>query len=158
MELCEKYPNADKDAVLGLIWVHDYGKIIDFDKQHDEENMVKVKDVLRDIGFSEKYIESLWRYLLEFESKMEKNLSKAAIEVQIASSADAASHMVGPFFAIYWHENPTRSIEELMQSNLKKLEKDWQRKITLPEIKEQFAGRYKYLREMFQGRNDRIIK
>jgi dTDP-glucose pyrophosphorylase len=39
------------------------------------------------------------------------------------------------------------SIEELMQDNINKLKKDWERKIVLPEIKKAFEDRNKFVNE-----------
>jgi 23S rRNA maturation-related 3'-5' exoribonuclease YhaM len=35
-ELCEIYPDADKDTVFALVWMHDYGKIISYNHQYDK--------------------------------------------------------------------------------------------------------------------------
>jgi hypothetical protein len=80
------------------------------------------------------------------------DLHEAHIEVQIVSSADGCSHMAGPFLPLFWHEatDPTftgKTLDELMQLNIKKVEKDWNHKITLPEARAAFEPRYKFIRE-----------
>jgi 23S rRNA maturation-related 3'-5' exoribonuclease YhaM len=34
LETCTSYPKADKNMVLVLVWLHDYGKIMNFDNQY----------------------------------------------------------------------------------------------------------------------------
>ncbi len=148
LELCEVYQEADKNLVLGLVWIHDYAKIIDFDNEHELATLMKGKDLLAELGFDAVYIEKLMDYLVQFESYMNIDIASTPIEVQIASSADAAAHMVGPFFPLYWYENPSKTIPELLESNIKKLQKDWERKITLPEVKKQFAELHKSMMTM----------
>jgi hypothetical protein len=84
-------------------------------------------------------------------------LATAPIEIQIVSSSDAASHLVGPFITLYWHENPSMTIAELQAENAKKLTIDWEKKITLPEVKAAFAQRYEYALEIAGVLPDRFL-
>lgn len=68
------------------------------------------------------------------------------IETKIIASADAAAHYIGPFFALYWYENPSKSIESLIADNQKKLEKD-QKKVLLPEVAKFLQPRMALLKE-----------
>jgi hypothetical protein len=144
IELCDIYNESDRDIVLGLVWIHDYAKIVNKDREHDKEVMAGVKVILKDCRFQEDFIEKIFSYLMIFESYKETDLNTAPIEVQIVSSADAASHFTGPFAHLFWYEFHNRSIEEVMAGDLKKYEKDWNRKITLPEIKKNFKARYEH--------------
>lgn len=86
-------------------------------------------------------------YVEMLDKKMEVDLHGTAIEVRIVSSADGASHHVGPFMAIYWRENPTLSTPELMKRNIAKTMKDWDRKMVLPEVRAAFEWRHKAVLE-----------
>ena len=132
-ELCDRYPKANRGLVNALVWLHDYGKMLDLEYQYTLSISEGTKR-LRELGVAEAFIAQVMEYLDIFEKKMEIDLHTAPIEVQIASSSDAASHMVGPFFAIYWKENSVKSTRELMANNMAKHKKDWERKITLPEV------------------------
>jgi hypothetical protein len=147
LELNERYDEVNSDLLLGLIWIHDYGKILGI--KDDEESIEKSRIFMQKIGFDEEYVNRVINLLEIFESKMTMDLSEAPIEVKIVSTADAVSHMYGPFYQMYCYENPEMSVEELMESNIRKLEKDWDRKIALPEVKEVLQERYEFLRESF---------
>jgi hypothetical protein len=49
------------------------------------------------------------------------------------------------------------SVEELMESNIRKLEKDWNRKIVLPEVKKELQVQYDFLRQSFGEIPERIL-
>ena len=147
LELCDRYPEADRSIVHLLVWLHDYAKILDQAHEHDVRMLEKGREKLLLIGFPEEFVTKIIEYLTLFEKKMEIDLGRAPIEVQIASSADAASHLVGPFWSIYYKENNDKSVEELMESNRKKLIKDWERKMVLPEVREAFEARFNFVNE-----------
>lgn len=138
MELCDRYAQADRLLVKLMVWLHDYEKIVDFDNQYNTE-LAATKELMSRHGFDEETISYVADQINVYNAKVD--LPSAPIETQIVSSADAASHLVGPFVTLYWYENTHKSIEELQADNLHKLTKDWEKKITLPEIRERFKSR-----------------
>ena len=156
LELCDIYADADRDIVQTLVWIHDYGKILDMEKQHELNH--ESEKLLLSLGFADDFVKKMMQYLDIFESKMTTDLKTAPIEVQIVSSADGASHLVGPFFSIYWKEYNTKTIAELTASNTKKLIKDWERKIVLPEVKKAFDQRHTMVIEQMGEFPDIFLK
>lgn len=141
METCDIYPDADRDIVLALVWTHDYGKILDFDNQYAiaKEN---VTQLLTEIGFEKNFTEKVAEYIEIMDQKLIIDINEAPLEVRIISSADAASHFVGPFFTMWWLENLDKDFEELMNDNKAKALKDWNRKMVIPEIRKAFETRF----------------
>lgn len=146
LELCERYPKADRDFVLLLVWLHDYGKIVNYKDQY-KATLTAGKDMLFQIGFSEETVKKAIAFMSIFDAKEE--LDKAPLEIQIVSSADGASHLVGPFYEIFWKEFHEWDYDALLEENRRKLSIDWEKKIVLPEVKKAFALRYRYLMEQF---------
>lgn len=145
-ELLDYYPDADRELVEVMVWLHDYGKIVDSEHEY-EATLTEGKRKLEELGFEQAFIDKAVRYIEILDKKMELDLHKAPIEVQIVSSADGCSHLVGPFFHFWWRENANKSIEQLVADNNHKMDKDWNRKIVLPEARQAFKKRYKMIRE-----------
>ena len=149
-ELLEHYPAANKELVEVMVWLHDYGKILDFDNQYSM-TLTAGRQKLLELGFDEIFVETAVQNIDTLDKKTKIN--HACIEVQIVSSADGCSHMVGPFMYTIWHEGtdktyPGKTMEDLMQMNLEKTKKDWDKKITLPEARRAFEQRHKHLLEL----------
>lgn len=149
-ELLEHYADADKDLVMVMVWLHDYGKILNFSDQY-RTTLIEGRKKLTELGFEKSFIDKAVSYIEILDKKMEIDMYEAPLEVQLVSSADGCSHLVGPFMYLWWRENPQKHFEELMRDNQRKAEKDWTRKITLPEARKSFESRYRLIME--QGGN-----
>lgn len=144
LELCAIYHEADKDLVLLLVWLHDYGKMMDFTNQHSATlNYGRKK--LAELGFPQTVIDASLSYIAAIDAK--KEINSASIEVKIVSSSDGAAHLVGPFYLYWLHENASRDFHELTASTARKAIDEWNNKIVLPEVKQAFQARQNFVLE-----------
>lgn len=130
-DMMKYYPDADETTLIVLGWMHDYGKIIDFANQYDPKHADEGKKILKDLGFDENFAEMIGESVKLFDKK--EHLENESIEIRIVSSADACSHLIGPWISLYWHENPDKPFEEIMTENARKLGGEWELKVTIPE-------------------------
>lgn len=155
LELADYYPQANRNMVIAMVWMHDYAKIIDYNRQHDDDLVKQGASVLMGLGFDGTFAKQVADNIKIMDSKHE--LEKSNIEVQIVSSADGCSHLVGPFFKLYWREHPQMSVQDLLAENRRKLTVDWAQKVTLPEAKRAFKVRYKLAMEQTERPMDRYV-
>lgn len=156
MELCDLHPEADRDLVFALVWFHDFGQPIDLANKY-ETTRTKGVEALRSVGMSEEFINKVLEAWLVMEKCQEVDISKEAIEVQIISSADGASHITGKFYATYFLDDPSEAVSTIEKRLKKKMDRDWERKIALPEVKKSFENRYLLAREIIGEYPEKFI-
>ena len=155
MELCDLYPDANRDLVKVLVWFHDFGKPIDEESEREVTESQGV-ECLRECGFEEPFIELVvdnWRLM---ERKNEIDLRQSPIETQIISSADGMSHFIGVFHSSYFGDGDDFATTQRYLKD--KIEKDWDRKIVIPEARRAFQDRYLRSRELLGEFPDKFIK
>lgn len=156
MELCDIYTDADRDIVQALVWFHDFGKPI------DEENeraitLLEGPKVMLACGYTQEFVDRVVECWQLMEKKNEIDIRTTPIETQIVSSADGASHFTGVFYPSYFNEN--NDDFATTQKHLKeKIEKDWNRKIVLPEVQKAFEDRYLRAKEMLGEFPEKFLK
>lgn len=147
-ELLPRYPEANTDVCRAMAWVHDWGTIITNKGEHEQEaTRQHIHSTLPAFGFSATLIQQIERVYNEMET-LQPFQADFMLETRIASSADAMSHYIGPFAAIYWRENSGKSIPALIQDALTKADTDVKR-LLLPEVKKMAEPRIRALREFF---------
>lgn len=145
MELCDIYPDANRDIVQTLVWFHDFGKPFDDEKER-EITLNKGSQALIDCDFEHDFIDKVVEFWKLMEKKNEIDLNDAPIETKIISSADGASHFVGIFYPSYFGDGNT--FNETQNKLREKMRVDWDRKIVLPEVKQAFQVRYELQKEL----------
>jgi hypothetical protein len=132
-ELCDKHPEANRTLCLAMVWVHDWGKILT-NKGPDEDAVTlrEIAQTLPRFGFQPYEITQLQKIYEEMET-LTPHGRDFLPETKVISTADAVSHYIGPFFAIYFQEYHHLPLVELIAGNQKKIARDLQ-KILLPEI------------------------
>jgi hypothetical protein len=155
-ELTLRHPEADTDLVRVLVWLHDYGKTLDTADEH-EATLSAGRAQLHAVGFDPTFADQAIAYVELLDRKVDIDLTEAPIEVRIVSTADGCSHLVGPFFHLWWQEHADRPFEQLMADNRRKLHQDWTRKIVLPEARAAFEPRYRLLQEQFGTFPERFL-
>lgn len=136
IDMMKYYPEADKDTLIALSWMHDYGKIIDFDTQYDHRHVESGRQEMLRLGFDETFANNVAESIKIFDKK--DHLENESIEIRIVSSADACSHLIGPWISLYWYENPEIPFETIMKENVRKLGGEWELKVTIPEAIEAY--------------------
>ena len=149
MELCQIYKDANREWVKLLVWMHDFEKIVSNGSIYKGTSG---KKFLIHHEFPDDAISKILSDIEIFNRKEPKEIKKSSIEIQIVSSADGASHMVGPFYNIYWWENFEKPIEEIIANNLIKISQDWENKIVLPEVKAAFQESFNNLQNSFHNK------
>jgi hypothetical protein len=156
LELCDIYKDADRDIVQALVWFHDFGKPID-EQNERAITLVEGPKVMIECGFHPEFIGKVVEYWQLMEKKNEIDIRNTPIEVQIVSSSDGASHLTGVFYPSYFNENGDDFVttQKLLKE---KIEKDWNRKIVLPEVQKAFEYRYIKAKEMLGEFPDNFLK
>lgn len=147
MELCDIYRKADRNLVVLLVWLHDYGKLIDYKNPH-KATIIYGRKKLKGIGFTDDIIKKSLNLIRILDKKNPQRLKRSPIEIQIVSSADGASHLTGPFHSIFLYENSRKPLDRLLEGNIEKIKNEWDNKIVLPEVKKAFKQRKDLLLEI----------
>lgn len=140
-QMAEKY-NADLEAVwLGAI-LHDIARLTD-EEPHDEIGSEKAYEILLKNGIDNNLSEKVKAIVLTHRCK--KYLPET-LEQKIVASADAMAHFMPPFY-IWFAKYSSKTFEEILNSSLKKIERDYNDKIFFKDEKELVIKEYEILKK-----------
>lgn len=137
-ELLEYHPEADRQVAMVMGWMHDYGKLLEFESQYAREHVDQGIAKMIELGYDEAFAHKVGDYIEWMDKRSTVDLRTAPIEVQIVSSADACSHFASPFHYTYWYENSDKPISEIVAGKPARISTDWDDKMVLPEARRAF--------------------
>ena len=139
-QMAKKY-NADKEAVwLGAI-LHDICRLSD-EEPHDEIGSEKAFNLLLEKGFDKELAEKVKSIIVTHRCR---KYPPETVEQKIVASADAMAHFLPPFY-LWIGKYSSKSFMEIMEGNLKKIERDYNEKIFFEDEKKMVEGQYKMLK------------
>jgi len=137
--LLAKKLNADLEVVETAAFLHDIGvakKIAKFEVENDHHitgSEIAGEFLLKE-GCSREFVEKVKHCILTHRGR--KGPRPETLEAEIVSNADAMAHF-DSFLTIFgYFLKTTSSFEEAVVEVEKKMQRDWNKKLTLPEAKE----------------------
>jgi len=143
--------NADEElAELGAL-LHDIGWIEDEknDPVHEKVGAPIAEKILRDFGYSENVIEEV-KHCIE-SHRSSKDVQPRTIIAKIVANADGMSHFDVPYFLQMGLRKKNNNLEETVRWTLDVVERNWNKKLTLPEAREIMKEKYEAARLMLNS-------
>ncbi|MCX6814975.1 MAG: HD domain-containing protein [Candidatus Aenigmarchaeota archaeon] len=139
--LAEIY-NADKEIVELSVWLHDIGKIRYGEINHHISGAQDAEVILRDHNYPQDVIDKVKECILTHRCEA-KDKQPEGIEAKILATANAMSKMdvIPVFFWEACHEMGL-GIRESCDWVAEEIERNWSRKIILPEGKDMVRDKY----------------
>lgn len=135
--------NADGEIAELAALLHDIGRLKFGGENHDVAGIPEAEKILKEHGYSQKIIDEV-KHCVE-SHRGSKNIPPKTTIAKIIANADAMAHFdtVPVFF--YWRCKDS-SFEEAFKWVDEKIERDWNKKLTLPEAKKMVEDKYKAIK------------
>lgn len=135
---------VDKELVELAALLHDIGRV---DIKHDEDHHIvgipEAEKILRKFNYSEKAIKEVKHCVASHRTS--KGSKPKTMVAKIIANADAMAHFdILPVF--FWWRHGREDFEETVAWAKNKIEKDWQKKLTLPGAKKVVEKKYKAIK------------
>ena len=148
-KLLAKKLNADEElAELGGL-LHDIGRIKFGGKDHETTGVPESEKILGSLNYPQEVIDEI-KHCVE-SHRGSKNIPPKSIIAKIVANADAMSHFdeIPRIFKLGL-EKYNNDFEEANKWICEKIERDWNKKLTIPEAKEIVRDKYNAFRMLFK--------
>lgn len=152
LKLAKLY-NADKEIVEIASWLHDIGRArgleVGQDNEHHISGAKKAEEILNDIGYPEEKIKKIVRCILTHRGAKDDYFPES-IEEKIVANADAMAHF-DTFLNLFSEFVSPNNFDEGIKFLEAKIERDWNKKLTLPKAKELVKDKYDAIKLLFNS-------
>jgi uncharacterized protein len=141
--LLAKRLNADVEIVEVAAYLHDIAWAFEKCRRDNEHHVVgakKTEEILREFGYDEEFIKKVTHCVLTHRGR--NDLAPKTIEAKIIANADAMAHF-DTFLDLFSFFMEGNSFEDAVSELIDKMDRNWNKKLTLPEAKEMVEEKYK---------------
>jgi len=143
-KLAKKYK-----AKMNVVWLsaifHDIARLDDLEP-HDEIGADRAYKILLKEGANEELAKEVRATILTHRCKKHK---PKTLEQKILATADAISHFKSPFY-LWFSSTSKKPFKEQLRGNLKKLERDFKKKIFFEDERKLVEKEYSVLKNWFK--------
>jgi putative nucleotidyltransferase with HDIG domain len=138
-----KIMNADEEIIELAALLHDIGRLRFGGENHDVTGIPEAEKILKEHNAPQKVIDEV-KHCIE-SHRGSKDIPPRTIIAKIIANADAMAHFdILPVF-FYWRSKK-QTFEEAFEWVDKKIDRDWNKKLTLPEAREIMEDKYKAIK------------
>jgi putative nucleotidyltransferase with HDIG domain len=151
--------NADKKVVEVSALLHDIGRAFDRNKsvRKNEHHVIGEKEtekILNELGFEKDFTEKVKHCVLAHRGRAE--IKRETLEAEIIACADAMAHFDTFLDLFDFFLETNDSIENAVFEIEIKIERDWNKKLTLPEAKEIVKEKYEAVKLLLESMKEYI--
>ena len=137
--------NANLEVVEIASYLHDIGRVIKREQfvkenKHHITGAEETKRILQELGYDEELIKKVEHCILTHRGR--KGPNPETVEAEIVACADAMAHFDTFLDMFYFFLKSTNSFEDAVNEIEKKMDRNWNKKLTLPEAKEMVRTKY----------------
>lgn len=138
-----KQLQADEEIIELAALLHDIGRIRFGSEDHHITGIAEAEKILNQYGYSQEIIDEV-KHCVE-SHRGSKSISPKTVTAKIIANADAMAHLdIVPVF-FYWRCKK-ESFEEAFHWVDDKINRDWNKKITLTEAKKMMEKKYQAIK------------
>ena len=146
MALAKRY-TCNTEVLELSVWLHDITRIAELAEDHNITGAVKAEEILKKMGYEQDVIEQVKHCILTHRANHLEE--PKTIEAKILITADAMSHFDIIPLLLYYGLLKGMGFKETIRWLAEKIERDWSKKMILPDAREMVKGKYTAFRELF---------
>lgn len=148
--LAEKL-DADKEAAelveLGAL-LHDIGIVKHGNEDHEKTGIAEAERILKSVGYPQNIIDEV-KHCVE-SHRGSKDIKPTTITAKIVANADAMAHFSTiPHLMKIALKNENGDSEKARHWIFDKIERDWNKKLTIPEARKMMKKKYEAIKILF---------
>ena len=153
-ELARKY-GANEELSRAAALLHDIAdtRMSRFASEHEDTSLAMALELMQQAGFSKAEIQLTVDDAIRLHSCHDGHVPKS-IEGKVLATADSKAHLLSDFylFATWSFGREGKTLEEVKQYTLKKIERDFHDKIQFDEVRQECQAAYDNLKALYPHR------